>query len=86
MLDSLVRTILSQNTTDATSHRAFAGLKQALPSWRAVLEDQEGVAEEAVRCGGLADVKMARVRAILHTVLQDFPAECAGGEPSLEFL
>lgn len=33
VLDSLVRTILSQNTTDITSARAFASLKQALPTW-----------------------------------------------------
>ena len=32
ILDSLVRTILSQNTTDKTSARAFASLKRALPT------------------------------------------------------
>ena len=33
VLDSLVGTILSQNTTDTNSHRAFSRLKEALPSW-----------------------------------------------------
>jgi endonuclease III len=33
VLDSLARTLLSQNTTDKTSARAFASLKAAFPSW-----------------------------------------------------
>ena len=36
VLDSLVGTILSQNTTDTNSHRAFSRLKEALPSWEEV--------------------------------------------------
>ena len=36
VLDSLVGTILSQNTTDTNSHRAFGRLKEALPSWEEV--------------------------------------------------
>jgi len=83
VLDSLVRTILSQNTTDATSAVAFANLKAVLPTWTEVLHAEEGVAEEAVRCGGLADVKMARVRTILTQILSERPEQ---SEPSLEFL
>merc|ERR1712028_87910 len=82
VLDSLVRTMLSQNTTDATSAVAFANLKLALPTWKQVLEAPEG-AEEAVRCGGLADVKMARVRVILTQILSERPEQT---EPSLEHL
>jgi hypothetical protein len=33
VLDGLVITLLSQNTTDAISRRAFASLKAAFPSW-----------------------------------------------------
>ena len=61
ILDSLVRTILSQNTTDKTSAVAFARLKEGLPTWSQVLAAPEGVAEDLVRCGGLAEVKMERV-------------------------
>ena len=46
ILDSLVRTILSQNTTDKTSAVAFARLKEGLPTWSSVLDAPEGVAEE----------------------------------------
>jgi hypothetical protein len=43
LLDCLVGTILSQNTTDVNSRRAFGSLKAALPSWRAVLEAEPEV-------------------------------------------
>ncbi|BAS96972.1 Os06g0237900 [Oryza sativa Japonica Group] len=33
VLDGLVTTLLSQNTTDAISRRAFAALKAAFPTW-----------------------------------------------------
>ena len=38
VLDALVRTILSQNTTDVTSLRAFQSLKRSFPTYRRVLE------------------------------------------------
>jgi len=33
VLDFLAGTILSQNTTDVNSHRAFNSLKAAFPTW-----------------------------------------------------
>ena len=36
VLDSLVGTILSQNTTDNNSKRAFASLKRVFPTWEEV--------------------------------------------------
>ena len=87
VLDSLVRTILSQNTTDVTSLRAFEQLTAAFPTWRAVLDAPEGAAEDAVRCGGLAEIKMGRVRAILSALLAEGRhAPGCGREPSLEHL
>ena len=68
VLDSLVRTILSQNTTDATSIRAFRSLKRALPTWERARTAPPGVMEEAIRVGGLADIKAARIREILETL------------------
>ena len=84
ILDSLVRTILSQNTTDKTSQVAFDRLKAGLPRWSEVLDAPEGVAEELVRCGGLAEVKMERVRLILRDAR--VAGRGADGEPSLEWL
>lgn len=68
VLDSLVRTILSQNTTDRTSARAFASLKEKLPTWEAVLAAPNEIVEDAIREGGLAEIKTARVKTILQTV------------------
>ena len=86
VLDALVRTILSQNTTDKTSRVAFENLKRHFPTWSSVLHAIPGTVEDSIRCGGLADVKANNVRAILSSVLAEFPEECSGGEPSLEFL
>lgn len=36
VLDGLVRTVLSQNTTEVNSQRAFASLKSAFPTWEDV--------------------------------------------------
>jgi endonuclease III len=52
LLDSLVGTILSQNTTDVNSRRAFKSLKEALPTWRDVLDTDPDVMIEAIRSGG----------------------------------
>lgn len=86
VLDSLARTILSQNTTDKTSRVAFASLKAAFPTWKSVLSAKPGAVEESIRCGGLADVKAANIKAILRSVLAEYGADCSKGEPSLEFL
>jgi len=86
VLDSLVRTILSQNTTDKTSRVAFASLKEHFPTYKAVLEGAQEDVEDSIRKGGLAEIKTKRIKTILATILQDYPSECENGEPSLEFL
>ncbi|CAK0784502.1 hypothetical protein CVIRNUC_007706 [Coccomyxa viridis] len=80
VLDSLVRTILSQNTTDITSHRAFASLKEAFPTWEEVLGAPSGKVEDSIRMGGLAEIKTERVKAILATLKQE------RGSISLEYI
>ena len=63
--DSLVRTILSQNTTDKTSAAPRAvegGPADVVAGWMR----RRASPRNCVRCGGLAEVKMERVRAILR--------------------
>ena len=80
VLDSLVRTILSQNTTDVTSHKAFASLKARFPTWDSVRTgDPAGVAD-SIRCGGLSDIKTGRIQTILNAI------HAERGECSLEHL
>lgn len=62
VLDSLVRTILSQNTTDLTSHRAFASLKTSFPTWQQVLAAPDADVAATIRVGGLADIKTQRIK------------------------
>ncbi|KAG2605230.1 hypothetical protein PVAP13_4NG106800 [Panicum virgatum] len=68
VLDGLVTTLLSQNTTEAISRRAFASLKAAFPSWDQVVDEEGTRLEDAIRCGGLAATKAARIRAMLRGV------------------
>lgn len=70
-LDTLVETILSQNTTDKNSHRAFQALKKAYPSWRNLLgEDVDRVAK-VIRSGGLARIKASRILEALEFINRD---------------
>lgn len=65
VLDGLVSIILSQNTTESNSQRAFASLKVAFPSWEDVLAAEPKCIENAIRCGGLAATKASCIKNIL---------------------
>lgn len=60
VLDALIRTILSQNTTDKTSMIAFQNLKRVCPTWKSCLAAENSIVEEAIRFGGLAEIKVRR--------------------------
>lgn len=76
VLDSLVATILSQNTTDVQSSKGFSALKLAYPTWEPVRTVKPARIEEAIRSCGLAEIKTARIQAILQT-LHDERGECS---------
>lgn len=80
VLDALVGTILSQNTTDVNSHRAFCNLKAAFPTWEQVRTSKPEPIIDAIRSGGLAEIKTGRIQAILEAV------HAERGECSLEHL
>ncbi|MCS6988275.1 MAG: endonuclease III [Chloroherpetonaceae bacterium] len=65
LLDELVGTILSQNTSDANSSRAFQSLKKTFPTWRDVLKAPTRKLANAIKVGGLSNVKAKRIKAIL---------------------
>ncbi len=69
LLGALIATVLSQHTSDLNSGRAYASLKAAFPhGWDAVrTAGQERIAA-AIRCGGLADVKAARIKRLLKDI------------------
>jgi endonuclease-3 len=65
-LSELVLTILSQNTNDTNSGRAFAALRSAFPTWEAVAQAPVGELADVIRVGGLANVKAPRIQSILR--------------------
>ena len=66
VLDSLVGTILSQNTTDKTSHKAFASLKRSFPTWESVRTGDPTKVAESIKVGGLSEIKTGRIQNILQ--------------------
>ncbi len=64
----LVLTILSQNTSDANSGRAFARLLAAFPAWDDVIDAPLAKLIEAIQPGGLAPTKAPRIQAALRDI------------------
>jgi endonuclease-3 len=69
----LVLTILSQNTADTNSGRAFAQLMRTYPSWSAIAGAPAEDVVATIRGGGLAQQKAPRIQAILRTVRDRSP-------------
>lgn len=64
-LDVLIATILSQNTTDKTSYRAFMNLKNNFKNWEDVLNSPVKKVKDAIRVCGLVNQKSESIRAML---------------------
>jgi len=69
-MGELVLTLLSQNTADTNSGRAFSRLLQRFPDWTAVLAAPLSEVEDAIRPGGLAPTKAPRLQAMLAEIQQ----------------
>ena len=67
-LDLLVATILSQNTTDKNSLRAFGRLKSSYPDYEALLCAPVSEIEEKIRVGGLSEMKARRIKESLSKI------------------
>jgi endonuclease-3 len=80
LLEALVETILSQNTTDTNSSRAFRALRRRFPRWSDVLAAPTAELVAAIRCAGLANTKAPRIKAILARLQSE------QGRPSLKHL
>jgi endonuclease III len=67
-IDELIATVLSQHTSDVNSGRAFDTLKRRFPSWEEVADAPTGEVADAIRSGGIADQKAARIQRILAEI------------------
>jgi len=70
-VDLLVMTILSQNTSDTNSLRAFGNLKEAFADYERLLNATTKDVADSIRAGGLADIKAGRIRETLLKIKQD---------------
>lgn len=57
IVETLVATILSQNTSDINSHRAYLQLRATYPRWSDVVQADQTELADVIRSGGLADQK-----------------------------
>ena len=69
--DVLMETILSQNTSDTNSGRAFASLKARFDSWDAVASAPTERIAEAIKCGGLNQIKAVRIKQVLEQIKRE---------------
>lgn len=65
-LGGLIATVLSQHTSDINSGRAYAQLVARFPSWLAVRDAPTAAVADAIRMGGLAQIKAERIQRILR--------------------
>lgn len=79
-LDVLISTILSQNTSDSNSSRAFDSLKSSFVEWNQVAKAGVSKIEKSIKSGGLAKIKAKYIKQALRRIFDDF------GEYSLEKL
>lgn len=77
---SLVKTILSQNTTDVTSERAWVALRKRYPTMNELKNADIDELAETIKVGGLARLKAERILNALRMI------EKLTGELSLDFL
>jgi len=83
VLDALVRTVLSQNTSNANSTRAKLSMDAAYggsDEWEKIVEGGQAKLQEAIKCGGLSAVKSKVIINILQQAREKY------GEYSLDHL
>jgi endonuclease-3 len=72
--EALIRTILSQNTNDLNSYRAFESLKGRVGMTPAALASADvGTIAESIRMGGLYNLKAARIKLVSEELLVRYP-------------
>jgi endonuclease III len=67
-MSELVLTILSQHTSDTNSFRAFEEMRSRFPTWEEVAEAPVDELADAIRSGGLANIKAPRIQEVLRQI------------------
>jgi endonuclease III len=79
-VSGLVSTILSQNTSDVNTSRSFASLGERFSTWQEVIDANAEDVADAIRMGGLSNLKAPRIQAALQSIIN------RRGELNLDFL
>jgi endonuclease-3 len=66
LMDVLIATKLSQNTTDKTSYIAFNNLKKDFKNWEDVMNSPLDKIKKSIRVCGLANTKAANIKEMLN--------------------
>ncbi len=72
-LDLLIATILSQNTNDINSHRAYTNLKKRFPNFMTLSKVKPSVIENLIRVGGIAKRKSKVISKVVSQLESEFP-------------
>ena len=70
-VDLLIATILSQNTNDKNSYRAFQNLKQKYPDWKDVAVLRTSQIEKLIKVAGLGKQKSKAIKNLLVTLIKE---------------
>ncbi len=84
-LAELILTVLSQNTADTNSGRAFIQMMRRYRSWAAIADAPPDELIATIQNGGLAQQKGPRIQAILRAVHERSPAWDLGFLSELPF-
>jgi len=71
LLGELVGTILSQNTSDLNSQRAYQSLRHAFPDWHQVRQASNEEIARVIQTAGLSRQKAPAIRAAVTALLED---------------
>ena len=66
LMDVLIATKLSQNTTDKTSYMAFTNLKKDFKDWEDVMNSPLSKIRKSIKVCGLANTKSANIKEMLN--------------------
>src|SRR5207253_1699604 len=67
-LEELILTVLSQNTSDVNRDRAYGAMRARFPTWEALAAARPADLAEAIKPGGLSNIKAPRILSILHEI------------------
>jgi endonuclease III len=79
-LDMLIATILSQNTNDNNSFKAFNNLKNRYKTWNELVLEKRSNIEKMIRVAGLGEQKSAAIKNVVTYLSKK------NGEVSLDFI